>query len=126
MKRDMFDIESIISDVMKGENIHIIMNPPFSLLTKTFDYYLELKTRYKQIKSISLLHRTPALEGQRRHDILDKHNSHQSLILNMTKRKSFNTYFDNKVDTWTPMFGCVWSIWDNDYDVSTKMKYIKG
>lgn len=130
---DMLDLENgkskIFNYYIKDKNglIHIVMNPPFNLLTKTLDYYLELKSKYPNIKSISILHSLRALEGKRRHEILDKY-GYPSLILHMTKRQGFNTYFNDKVHTWTPPFSCVWSIWDDNSSLEsghTRLKYIK-
>ena len=129
---DMFDIDredgSLIYSLFRNSSIpseiHIVMNPPFNQLDKTMEYYLQLKKKYPNIKSLSLLHSVRALEGQRRHKILEEH-GYPTLILNMTKRQSFNTYFGEEKREWTPPFSVCWSIWDDNYDGKTEFRYIK-
>ena len=89
--KDMFESEDNIKDI-DINSIHIVMNPPFNLLTKTIEYFLKLKLKYPKIKSISLLYSLRSLEGITRHNILKEY-GYPSIILNMTKRQSFNTYW---------------------------------
>ncbi len=125
---DMFKVDKFFNrEEIQNYSIHITMNPPFNKLTETMDYYLQLKKKYPNIKSLSLLHSTRSLEGIARHKIMEQH-GYPNLILNMTKRQSFNTYFENNEKrVWTPTFSCVWSIWDDrNYNRKTEFKYIKG
>lgn len=134
---DMFEIDSeredgydtvirgLISQGANKREIYIVMNPPFNMLTKTMKYYLELKKKYPNIKSLSLLHSVRALEGQERHKIMEKL-GYPSLILNMSKRQSFNTYFGEEKRTWTPPFSVCWSIWDDNYNGKTEFRWVRG
>lgn len=131
-KQDMFKLHEgyntfgeHMNSKYRVENLHIVMNPPFNKLTETMDYYLQLKKKYPNIKSLSLLQSARSLEGIARHKIMEQH-GYPSLILNMTKRQSFNTYFkNNEKIVWTPPFSCVWSIWDDNYNGKTEFRYIK-
>ena len=132
-KQDMFKLHEPAGTygehgdaLFRHHDVHIVMNPPFNKLTETMDYYLQLKKKYPNIKSLSLLHSARSLEGIARHKIMEEH-GYPSLILNMTKRQSFNTYFTNEQrKVWTPTFSCVWSIWDDNYNGKTEFRYIKG